>query len=108
MIEKDEPIMKEFFTDEGKNILQHHIVFVDGEIFQGQVVYDNLKGVGWKSGRTAGLYLTGVARYQKVQFLNTRYGKLRDCTFKSNGQDLKSMIKNKETYWDVEVLPQDT
>lgn len=85
------------------------LVFVDGELYTGTVVYDNLKGVGWPGGRTAGLFLEKrlAARYQKVHLVDLRYGKLRACTYNSQGQNLRNQLQAAQAYWDVEVMPGD-
>jgi hypothetical protein len=85
------------------------LIFVDGELYTGNAVYDNLKGVGWPGGRTAGLFLEKkhAARYQEVYIVDLKHGKLRHCVYNSRGADIKNQLKCEETYWNVVDMPGD-
>ena len=83
--------------------LDEFLIFVDGELYTGGVVFDSLKGVGWEGGRPAGIWLEAnlAKRYQDVSLVSLKYKKLRAYKYDDEGQDLKSQIKSKTTYWNM-------
>ena len=84
-------------------------MFVDGEHYKGNVIYDNYKGVGWPSGRAAGVFLERelASRYQDVSIMYLKYGKLRHCKYNAQGNDLRGQLKSESTYWEVVDMPGD-
>lgn len=53
-------------------------VYVDGVIFNGSVIYDRLKGIGWDSGRTCSLTLRpNPLPESDVIAVDLAFGKLR-------------------------------
>ena len=88
--------------------MKDSLVFVDGELYTGKVVFDNCKGIGWSGGLTTGLYLEKklAARYQEVYVVNLHYNKLRKYVYKSD-EPLKSQLQAETTYWDIVAMPGD-
>lgn len=86
-------------------------VFVDGELYIGDVIYNTYKGVGWPGGRVSGILLEKkkASRYQEVYILDMGFDswKLRRCEFDPNGSDLKTQLKADKTYWNVIDMPGD-
>lgn len=85
------------------------LVFVDGELYNGIISTNPYKGVGWPSGRFAGLTLIKekAARYQQVSIVYLKYGKLRNCKYNNQNLTLKQQLKNDTTYWEVIDMPGD-
>lgn len=102
-------LQKHFKTPNQHHISDTVLIFVDGELYKGNAVYDNYKGVGWPSGRTAEVYLEKklAARYQSVSIVYLKYGKLRHCKYNSKGFDVKSQLKAESTCWTVIDMPGD-
>jgi hypothetical protein len=100
---------KYFVKLQNYHISDNVLVFVDGELYTGQAIYNNYKGVGWQSGRTSGLFLEKkfAARYQDVCIVYLKYGKMRKCKFNPQGNGLKNQLKAESTYWDVVDMPGD-
>jgi len=86
--------------------ISNMVIFVDGEIYNGHVVFDCLTGIGWKHGRPVTIELA-VPRWCSVVLLDLTYGKIRPLVFNNEGKNLKDILKSKTTKWDVVVYPQD-
>ncbi len=85
------------------------LVFVDGELYKGRVIFGNYKGIGWPGGRAAEIFLEKklAARFQDVSIVYLSYGKLRHCKYNPNGMDLKQQLKEESTCWTVFDMPSD-
>jgi hypothetical protein len=85
------------------------LIFVDGELYQGVVIFNPYKGVGWPSGRQGGFFLVKdkAARYQEVIIVYLKYGKSRMCKYNNRGYDLNAQLKADTTYWEVIDMPGD-
>ena len=85
------------------------LIFVDGELYKGTVVYSPYKGIGWPSGRLHSIILVKdkAARYQDVSIVYLNYGKMRRCKYNDQSLDLKSQLKLDRTVWDVIDMPGD-
>lgn len=60
------------------------LVFVDGRLFDGTVIYNRYKGVGWEGGRTASIEMTPSkgpppGNESSVVLVDLRWGRLRHC-----------------------------
>lgn len=55
-------------------------VFVDGKLFDGRVIFDRFKGVGWDSGRTASVSLSpSPPPDSDVILVDMEFGRIRRC-----------------------------
>lgn len=83
------------------------LIFVDGELYTGEIIYCPYKGFGWPESRAAGIRLDKnlVKPSQKVSILNLKYNKLRDCIYNSENQTI--FLDKNQIYWDVIDMPQD-
>jgi hypothetical protein len=60
------------------------VVFVEGTLFEGTVIYDRYKGVGWDGGRTAAIEMTPLkgpppGNGASVILVDLRFGRWRYC-----------------------------
>lgn len=88
--------------------MTENLVFVDGELYTGKIIFARYKGIGWKSGRPYSIILEKklAARYQSVYYVDLKYNKLRNCKFVENG-NLKSQLKSETTEWELIEMPSD-
>jgi hypothetical protein len=58
------------------------LVFVDGNLFGGKVIYDRYKGLGWEDGRTHSFKTEPpIDKNSEVLIVNLTYYKIRHCNF---------------------------
>ena len=89
LLEKDDPIIKlrkeiygnkRFIEDSIEN--DGEIVFVNGELYRGEVIFGRYKGFGWESGRTYSIELDNcVDKNSEVYLIDCCFGKIRRCVF---------------------------
>jgi hypothetical protein len=58
-----------------------NLVFVNGNLYTGDQVFDCYKGVGWPKGRPSSIKLSGVPNTADVYYIATDFGKLRKCKY---------------------------
>ena len=86
--------------------MSNYMIFVDGELYDGPVIYDCYKGVGWKNGRPAAVEIN-VPTCSEVVLVDMYYKKVRKLYLSKREYNTLERHGKIPVSWNVQPLAQD-